>query len=80
MRLDITEGRGGVTVYRVSAGDDDPGAPKAVSVVVDPANTPHGPEDLAEWIQATGGSVPLPEPGETGGSDDAPEGGRAGTG
>lgn len=76
MRLDITEGKGGVTVFTMS----DPGNPanKPVSLVVDPKNETRPTVELKEWLESTGGSVPLGVPDGSGGVAGAgPAGGAA---
>ena len=58
MRLDITEGRGEVKAFTVSDGE------KRETLVSDPKNDERSPVELREWIESTGGTMPLPLPGK----------------
>lgn len=64
MRLDITKGKGDVTVFAVSDADRKP----VRVIVIDPRNAT-GPLPLKDWVEGSGGTVPLPEKGGGGGTE-----------
>ena len=54
MRLDMADGKGGVKVFRVSAGK------AGESFVIDTVNDERGAVERKAWVEETGGSAPLP--------------------